>query len=168
MTSTPPSPPYRTGTSSSSSNQTSHPSASAQAPSPKPPAPPVSILPSQTARIYSFAHPLLLLVLLAARFRGLVADPVGELLGDLPALAALQVVYAVLCLPPAGAPRGNANVNPAAGEAIDGAGTVLRPGRVGLRRKHHHGKGDSVSVKVVVRFPTPDYATMVLTTRSPL
>lgn len=148
MTSTPPSPPHRTGTSSSSSSsnptQYSQANASAQAPPPKPPAPAVSILPGQLARVYSFAHPVLLLALLAVRFGKFVEDPVGELLGDLPVLAGLQMLYAVLCLPPAGAPSSKAG----GGEASSsGEGTVLRPGRVGLRRKH--AKEVGISVKVV-------------------
>lgn len=151
MTSTPPSPPHRTGTSSSSSSNPtqsqSNASASAQAPPPKPPAPAVSVLPGQLARVYSFAHPVLLLGLLALRFEKFVEDPVSELLGDLPVLAGLQVLYAVVCLPPAGAPSSKGNTGEA---SLSGSeSTVLRPGRIGLRRKH--AKEAGISVKVVVR-----------------
>lgn len=153
MTSTPPSPPHRTGTSSSSSSNPtqsqSNASASAQAPPPKPPAPAVSVLPGQLARVYSFAHPVLLLGLLALRFEKFVEDPVSELLGDLPVLAGLQVLYAVVCLPPAGAPSSKGNTGEA---SLSGSeSTVLRPGRIGLRRKH--AKEAGISVKVVVRLP---------------
>lgn len=167
MTSTPPSPPHRTGTSSSSSSnpiQYSQANASAQAPPPKPPAPAVSILPGQLARVYSFAHPVLLLALLTVRFGKFVEDPVGELLGDLPVLAGLQVLYAVLCLPPAGAP----SLKAGGGEASSsGEGTFLRPGRVGLRRKH--AKEVGISVKVVVRLPSsPDQPVTSFTNKGSL
>lgn len=94
MTSTPPSP-----------SRPAHPAStqpSTQAPAPKPSAPPVNILPSQAARIYSIAHPAILLSLFSVRFPKLVADPVDALLGDLPLLATLQVAYVMVCLPPAG------------------------------------------------------------------
>lgn len=142
MTSTPPSPLRNASTTSSPTS-----SSVAQAPPPKPAAPPVSILPTQAARLYSFSHPALLLVLLGARFRSLVADPVGELLNDLPFLAVLQVGYVMVCLPPAGALDG--------GSGDKSASTGVKPSRIGKRKQH--GKGDSVSVKVVVSFP-PQYS----------
>ncbi len=55
---------------------------------------------SQTAR---HALPALLAALFALRFRALVADPVSAMAATLPLTAALQVAYAVLCLPVAGA-----------------------------------------------------------------
>ena len=55
---------------------------------------------SQTAR---HALPALLAALFALRFRALVADPVPAMAATLPLTAALQVAYAVLCLPVAGA-----------------------------------------------------------------
>ncbi|EYE91328.1 PIG-F family protein [Aspergillus ruber CBS 135680] len=159
MTSAPPSPPHRTGTSSSSSSNPtqsqSNASASAQAPPPKPPAPAVSILPGQLARVYSFAHPVLLLGLLAVRFKKFVEDPVSELFGDLPVLAGLQVLYAVVCLPPAGAPSSKGTT---VESSLGGSeGTVLKPGRIGLRRKH--AKEAGISVKVV-----PALISLTLTT----
>lgn len=111
----------------------------------------MSVLPGQLARVYSFAHPVLLLGLLAVRFGKFVEDPVSELLGDLPVLAGLQVLYAVVCLPPAGAPSSKGNTGEASSSGSEG--TVLRPGRVGLRRKH--AKEVGISVKVVVRLPSP-------------
>lgn len=120
-----------------------------QAPAEKPSSPPVNILPSQLAQIYSYAHPPVLLGLCAWRFEGLVADPVRELLADLPWLAALQISYVMLCLPPAG------TVSAEAGSATDEekkkntprspAGPSLRPGKPGYRRKHSSGKSSWAS-----------------------
>ncbi|KAJ5278704.1 hypothetical protein N7478_004076 [Penicillium angulare] len=78
------------------------PSSTSQAPVEKASAPPVNTLPSQLAQTYSYAHPVLLLALGASRFNALVENPVQELLKDLPWLALLQLVYVLLCLPPAG------------------------------------------------------------------
>ncbi|KAJ1326565.1 GPI ethanolamine phosphate transferase 2/3 subunit F [Microdochium nivale] len=63
---------------------------------------PIRVLPNPQAAAASQAHPALLLALLALRFRALVADPVPALSSALPAVAAVQVGYAVLCLPAAG------------------------------------------------------------------
>ncbi|RMJ24508.1 biosynthesis protein [Aspergillus sp. HF37] len=90
MTSTPPSP----FLSSSATSQAP--------PAKKPPAPPVPLLPTQAAKTYALAHPLLLLSLLALRFERLVADPMAELLNSLPLLTVLQAGYVTVCLPAAG------------------------------------------------------------------
>lgn len=115
----------------------------------KPPAPPVNILPSQLARTYSYVHPALLLSLCALRFDKLVDNPARELLADLPWLAALQISYVVLCIPPAGstAPT-EANSSLAEGDDKKKAGphspsspaVTLRPGKPGLRRKPSSSK----------------------------
>jgi phosphatidylinositol glycan class F len=47
--------------------------------------------------------PVLQLALFAGRFGTLVADPVATMTSTLPFVAALQVAYALICLPPAGA-----------------------------------------------------------------
>ena len=94
---------------------------------------------------------MLLLGLLAVRFKKFVEDPVSELFGDLPVLAGLQVLYAVVCLPPAGAPSSKGTT---VESSLGGSeGTVLKPGRIGLRRKH--AKEAGISVKVVVRILWP-------------
>lgn len=101
-----------------------------------------------------------------------MADPVAELLNDLPFLALLQVGYVMVCLPPAGSvvasppssssssagasaaseasSDGDEKKRPSSGSGA-GTGTVVRPGRVGYRRKHH-AKGDSagLAAKLVV------------------
>lgn len=115
----------------SSSSQT-------QAPVEKPSPPPVNILPSQVAQIYSFAHPALLIGLYAFRFQELVADPVQELLADLPWLALLQVTYLLLCLPPAGtAPIAESSTSDGKASSRSSSG---RSGKPGLRKKHSSGK----------------------------
>ncbi|KAL4884236.1 GPI biosynthesis protein family Pig-F-domain-containing protein [Aspergillus karnatakaensis] len=67
--------------------------------------PATSILPTQFARVYAFAHPALLLSLVAYRFSNVIEDPVAELLRDIPYLVGLQVVYVMGCLPPAGSEK---------------------------------------------------------------
>ncbi|KAJ5654717.1 Glycosylphosphatidylinositol anchor biosynthesis protein 11 [Penicillium lividum] len=111
----------------SSINQASAPS---QPPVEKPSAPPVNTLPSKVAHAYSYAHPTLILALCAARFQALVADPIKELLTDLPWLALLQLLYVILCLPPAG------STTAADSSASDGKATRSRAGKPGYRRKH--------------------------------
>ncbi|PWY91323.1 hypothetical protein BO94DRAFT_533455, partial [Aspergillus sclerotioniger CBS 115572] len=104
-------------------------------------APPVPILPTQLARIYSFLHPAALLSVFAVRFPALVADPVSEMAQQIPLLALAQVTYAMICLPPAGsdvsAAASSTPTSPsiASGSAGTQSGNViLRPGKVGRRR----------------------------------
>jgi phosphatidylinositol glycan class F len=63
---------------------------------------PVELLPTDLARIVSQAHPVLLLSAYYIRFPALVADPVSTLLNSLLPLAAIQIVYAFICLPAVG------------------------------------------------------------------
>ncbi|RAK95726.1 PIG-F family protein [Aspergillus ibericus CBS 121593] len=114
-------------------------------------APPVPILPSQLARIYSFLHPAALLSVYAARFPALVADPVSEMAQQLPILAVAHVVYAMICLPPAGSDVSlSAPTSPAAtasgsatatGTATPTGNVILRPGKVGRRRTRDSAAG---------------------------
>ncbi|KAJ5824695.1 GPI biosynthesis protein Pig-F [Penicillium robsamsonii] len=116
-------------------------SSTPQAPDEKPSAPPVNILPSLIARIYSIAHPALLLALGATRFEALVADPTKELLSTLPWLTLLQIFYVVLCLPPAGStPSTETSASaPADGKSSPRAscsGSAVRHGKHGKRKQH--------------------------------
>lgn len=131
-----------------------------------PASPAIPVLPTSLAQIYAVLHPAILLTLLAWRFPSLTADPVGELLSDLPLLAVLQVVFVMICLPPAGSglsvkgetadeerkekEKEKAPSSPSAGSA---GSVVLKPGKVGYRRKTP--KADSVSAnfaaKLIVR-----------------
>ncbi|KAB8237475.1 PIG-F family protein [Aspergillus alliaceus] len=80
-------------------------SSMAQGPTTPKSAPPINILPTTSSKVYALVHPILLLSLLATRFNALVADPITELLNDLPFLALLQVTFVMTCLPPAGSPE---------------------------------------------------------------
>ncbi|KAJ5807923.1 hypothetical protein N7474_009192 [Penicillium riverlandense] len=120
----------------------------------KPPTPPVNVLPSPTAQIYSFVHPALLLTLCAFRFDALTANPARELLNTLPWLLLLQLSYVVICLPPVGTvPSPSSSKATDTGSPVPGDGerksaprtpsspsVALRPGKPGYRRKQQTGK----------------------------
>lgn len=124
------------------------PGSPSQAPAEKPGAPPINILPSKLSQGYSCVHPVLLLTLCAVRFEKLVANPVQELLRDLPWLALLQISYVMLCLPPAGSTQAAETVSDgdekkkAAPRSPGSPSVTLRPGKPGYRRKHQSGKLD--------------------------
>ena len=61
---------------------------------------PISVLPTDVARIYTHIHPILILSLYYVCFPSLVADPVTTLKQTLAPLAHLQITYCVICLPP--------------------------------------------------------------------
>lgn len=63
---------------------------------------PVPLVDSPLAKGLSFGRIAVLLSLLAWRMDSLIADPVSMLRLSLPVVAAIQVVYAVVCVPPAG------------------------------------------------------------------
>lgn len=63
---------------------------------------PIELLPNDIARIFSQVHPAILLSAFYVRFPALVADPTSTLLSTLLALAAVQTLYAVVCLPAVG------------------------------------------------------------------
>ena len=60
----------------------------------------ISALPEQTARFYTYIHPVLILSLYSVCFSSLVADPVSTLKKSIAPLAHLQIIYCVVCLPP--------------------------------------------------------------------
>lgn len=69
---------------------------------PSKPSLPIDLLPTDLARLVSQAHPALLLAAYYIRFPALVANPVSTLLQSLLPVAAIQIVYAVICLPALG------------------------------------------------------------------
>ncbi|TQB73810.1 Glycosylphosphatidylinositol (GPI) anchor assembly protein [Monascus purpureus] len=149
MTSTPPSPP-----------RPAHPAStqpSTQAPAPKPSAPPVNILPSQAAQIYSIAHPVILLSLFSVRFPKLVADPVDALLSDLPLLATLQVATF------SGSESGSRDSGSAMGGEGDGEKSLKRSGLV-LRA----GKPALLSLILTFLLATPVLAVLLVLFGAPL
>ncbi|KAE8379778.1 GPI biosynthesis protein family Pig-F-domain-containing protein [Aspergillus bertholletiae] len=115
-------------------------------------APPIHILPNSISKTYALIHPVVLLALLAFRFNALVADPVAELLGNLPFLALLQVAFVMTCLPPAGSAKDDDDKSTSA--------AILKPGKIGLRRKNT-AKSDSggLSTKLI-----PAILSLTLTT----
>lgn len=113
------------------------------APVEKPSPPPVNFLPSKASQLYSYAHPALLLGLYSLRFNALVADPVQELLADLPWLTLSQLFYVLLCLPPAGsAPATDSSTHDSKASPRPVSGATLRSGKPGLRKRHSGGKND--------------------------
>lgn len=78
------------------------------------------------------------------RFEALVADPVKELLKDLPWLTLLQFFYVMLCLPPAGTmPTDTSPSDEDKKKATRSSAAVsvtLKSGKPGYRRKQHSGK----------------------------
>lgn len=61
---------------------------------------PISVLPTNIARLYTNIHPILILALYYFCFDSLVADPVSTLKKAIAPLAHLQITYCVVCLPP--------------------------------------------------------------------
>lgn len=72
-------------------------------PKPKSTSLPINILDNDIARIYTHIHPVLVLSLYAFSFKSIVADPVPTLLNGVIPITALQVTYAIICLPPTSA-----------------------------------------------------------------
>lgn len=88
---------------------------------------PVAVVDSPLAKGASLGRVAVLLSLLAWRMDGLVRDPVSTLWVSLPVVAAVQVGYAAVCLPPAGS----------------SAGKKSRPGE---KKKNVEGGSNAVSV----------------------
>lgn len=138
-------PPHSTTNGSGASS----PLTSTQGPVDEPSAPPVNILPSQAARMYSFVHPVLLLALYGLRFPALVANPAQELLEALPWLVLLQMTYVTVCLPPAGSMEtgplpatDGEEKKKSTPRSPSGPSASLRSGKPGYRRKHQGGKNN--------------------------
>lgn len=60
---------------------------------------PISVLPTDIARLYTHLHPFAILTVYYFCFPYLVADPVSALSKALAPLAHLQITYCVVCLP---------------------------------------------------------------------
>lgn len=105
--------------------------------------PPITVLPTPAARIYSHLHPLVIISLYGFRFHALVQDPVATLWSLLPVVAALQSLYVMFCLPAAGGTMGGSG---------SGGSDKARSGKGGLKRRRSEAEG-SLSRKVVVCFP---------------
>ncbi|KAK7908189.1 glycosylphosphatidylinositol anchor biosynthesis protein [Apiospora marii] len=105
-------------------------------------------LPSPLAQAIRHVHPVLLLSLFYLRFGALVRDPVPTLLHSLLAVAALQIAYAVICLPAAGS---SAAVQPA---------KKLRPGE--KRKPVADAHAPNITSTVVVALGLSMFATFGL------
>ncbi|RAL14334.1 PIG-F family protein [Aspergillus homomorphus CBS 101889] len=107
--------------------------------------PPVRILPTKVARIYSLAHPAAVLLGFAVRFPNLVHDPISEMLNAIPFLAASQVVFTIICLPPAGgsleAAGSGSSSSTSSGFSSGSSNIILRPGRPARRKGGSGGSG---------------------------
>lgn len=111
----------------------------------------VQIKQTPLAQAARHAAPALLAGLFAVRFSALVADPVATMTSSLPFAAALQVAYAVLCLPVAGSSQAGGGGGAKAGKKVK----PLRPGEGGsLRRRVAGGGGDGGAVVVSFFFST--------------
>ncbi|KAK8154464.1 GPI biosynthesis protein family Pig-F-domain-containing protein [Phyllosticta citrichinensis] len=91
---------------------------------------PIEPLSTDLARIYTQLHPVLLLSLYALQFKAIVADPVGALASALLPLAALQVLYAAICLPAAGSSAASPSKAAAGRRKKDGKGEKGFGGRI--------------------------------------
>lgn len=81
---------------------------------------PVLIKQTPAAQTVRHALPAALTALYLLRFDALVADPVPVMRNSLPVIAALQMTYALLCLPAAGEPASKSNRKPRPGEKKKG------------------------------------------------
>ncbi|CAI6341348.1 unnamed protein product [Periconia digitata] len=115
-------------------------------PKPRPPPTPISHLPTDSARLYTHIHPLLLLSLYTYQFPSIVADPVAGLAATLVPLAALQIAYVAVCLPPTGNGTGSGAGN---GPASGGAGGEKR--KIGEKKKANGsaGKSDGIGGRII-------------------
>ncbi|KAH7049366.1 GPI-anchor biosynthesis protein-like protein [Macrophomina phaseolina] len=89
---------------------------------------PIETLNTDIARIYTHIHPFLVVSIFALQFNGVVADPVPSLFNALIPLSALQVIYAILCLPAAGSSSSKssgARRKGAGGKAEAGVGSKI-------------------------------------------
>jgi phosphatidylinositol glycan class F len=68
----------------------------------KPQYSPVHLLDTDISRLYTHIHPIIVLSIYFLSFKLIVADPISALSSLLLPLAALQVAYVVICLPPTG------------------------------------------------------------------
>ncbi|KAF5965701.1 glycosylphosphatidylinositol anchor biosynthesis 11 [Fusarium coicis] len=87
---------------------------------PKATVPAIPLVNSPAALPASVAHQLLLAGLFYWRFDALVADPVSTLQTGLPVVAAIQAVYLILSLPPAGSSGSSKKPRPGEKKKSDG------------------------------------------------
>ncbi|CAF9912713.1 Glycosylphosphatidylinositol (GPI) anchor assembly protein [Imshaugia aleurites] len=98
---------------------------------------PISVLPTDIARLYTHIHPILILTVYFFCFPYLVADPVSVLSKAIAPLAHLQITYCVVCLPQSSGtstPPPSSSKSPAARKRVQFAqSTKSKPTSVGSR-----------------------------------
>lgn len=82
---------------------------------------PIQITSSPIAQAARHIHPVLLLAVFVLSFDGLVANPVSSMRSTLPTVTAIQVAYALLCIPVVGSQGSKAARKPRPGEKKTGA-----------------------------------------------
>ena len=105
----------------------------------KPQFSPVTLADNDTARLYTHVHPVVVLSIYFLSFKLIVADPVSALASLLVPLAALQVAYLVVCLPPTGS------------HSVAGHGSSSSKKGGGAGKKGGKGKSDvTLGMRVIV------------------
>ncbi|KAI1462513.1 GPI biosynthesis protein family Pig-F-domain-containing protein [Annulohypoxylon moriforme] len=107
----------------------------------------VQTIASPLAQIVRHVYPVLLFSLFLLRFNALVADPVAAMSNSLPVVVAMQVVYAVTCLPP----TGSQTTKPA---------RKLRPGE--KKKAGSEGLRPNISVTILVALILSSIASLAL------
>lgn len=95
---------------------------------------PVPIIDTPLSKGIAFLRPTLLLGLLTLRFNTLVADPVSTLQLALPAVAIIQIAYAIICLPVAGSQPAKVAKKSRPGEKKKAEANG--PNAISVRKKH--------------------------------
>lgn len=109
----------------------------AQQPATKAAVPAIPLVNSPAALPASVAHQLLLAGLFYWRFDALVADPVSTLQTGLPVVAAIQAVYLILSLPPAGSSGSSKKPRPGEKRKSDGREAKAIPVSICVVRESH-------------------------------
>lgn len=145
MSATPRSPAPSASTSSPAHPTRSAPSANPLSPSsrsllsPLPRYPPITLLSSDTSKIFAALYPVCLLIIYACCFSALVRHPNSLLLNTLCPVALLQCAYVVICLPPAGSRRAAADhATHATKESTSSVANPRLKAMKGLRKKGSH------------------------------
>ncbi|KAI6092248.1 GPI biosynthesis protein family Pig-F-domain-containing protein [Hypoxylon rubiginosum] len=107
----------------------------------------VRTIASSQAQIVKHVHSVLLLSSFFMRFNALVADPVSTMSNSVPIVAAIQAVYAIVCLP-------------AVGSHVAKPAKKLRPGE--KRKSGSESTGPNVAVTTLVALVLSAITTLVL------
>ena len=109
---------------------------------PKSSLPPVAIFDTPVSKAISLGRPAVILAGCFIRLPALIEDPVSTLRTALPLVAAIQIVYAICCLPVAGSQQAKSSRKP-------------RPGE---RRKQDASARNVVGVSAPIRTPQANHS----------